>query len=204
MQKVQGSLGISRRRLSTNVMVKVSILSVMGFLLMAMDFPLPIFPGFLKIDLSDVPALVGAFALGPVAGAMIQGIKVFLHFITKTSTGGVGELANFIIGAAYVVPAAIIYHRKKDRTHALIGTLVGTIAMTLMGILANLYLLIPFYSNFMPIEGIIAMGSAVNRHIVDLPTLVIYGVTPFNLFKGALIALVTLGIYKRLSPLLKR
>lgn len=204
MQRAQGDLGVSRGRISTNVMVKVSILSVMGFLLMAMDFPLPIFPGFLKIDLSDVPALVGAFALGPAAGVMIQGIKVILHFITKGATGGVGELANFIIGVAYVVPAAMIYHHKKDRTHALIGALVGTLTMTAVGILANLYLLIPFYSNFMPIEAIIGMGSAVNRHIVDLKTLVIYGVTPFNLFKGALIALVTMGIYKKISPLLKR
>ncbi|GAB6086345.1 ECF transporter S component [Alkaliphilus crotonatoxidans] len=204
MQKVEGTYGITKNKLSTSSLVKISILAVMGYLLMAMDFPLPIFPGFLKIDLSDVPALVGGFALGPMAGVLIQLVKVFLHFITKTQTGGVGELANFIIGVSYVLPATLIYHLKKDKLHALMGVFAGTVAMCAVGVLANLYLLIPFYANFMPFEGIISMGTAVNRHIVDLKTLVIYGITPFNLFKGLLIALVTSLIYKRISPLLRR
>ncbi len=204
MQKVQRSIGFTKTKLSTSSLVKISILSVMAYILMVLEFPLPMFPAFLKVDLSDVPALIGGFALGPVAGTLIQLVKVFLHFITKTQTGGVGELANFIIGASYVIPATMIYHLKKDKLHALIGVIVGTVAMSFVGVLANLYLLIPFYSKFMPIEGIISMGTVINKHIVDMRTLVIYGITPFNIFKGLLIALITLITYKKISPLLKK
>lgn len=204
MQKVQGGYGVSRTKLSTNSLVKISILAGMAYVLMLMDFPLPMFPGFLKIDLSDVPALIGAFSLGPVAGILIQLVKVFLYFITKSTTGGVGEFANFIIGVAYVVPAAMIYQNKKDKAHALMGAAVGTVVMCITGVLANLYIIIPFYSKIFPVEAIIGMGTAVNSRIVDLQTLVIYGITPFNLFKGLLIALVTMLVYKRISPLLKK
>ncbi|MCC5912270.1 MAG: ECF transporter S component [Clostridiaceae bacterium] len=189
---------------STSNLVKMSILGVLSFVLMLVSFAVPVFPGFLKIDLSDVPALIGGFALGPVAGMLIQLLKNFLHFITKTSTGGVGEVSNFIVGTAYVVPAAMIYHLKKDRTHAIIGVLVGTVVMAAVGALSNTYLIIPFYSNFMPIDAIVQMGTVVNSRIVDVPTLVLYGVTPFNIFKGLVIAVVTLFLYKKISPILKK
>lgn len=201
------SVGYSGRKktMSTRTLVKISILSVMAFILMVMDFPLPIFPGFLKIDLSDIPALIGAFALGPVAGALIELLKVTLYFLKGSSTNGVGEIANFIVGASFVVPAGIIYKLKKDRKHAIIGVIVGTIMMSIAGVLANLYILIPFYSKVMnfPVEAIVGMGTAVNSRIVDLKTLIIYGITPFNLFKGTVIGVMTMVIYKKISPLLK-
>ncbi|WP_026478968.1 ECF transporter S component [Alkaliphilus transvaalensis] len=192
-----------KKRISTKTLVKISILAVLAYVLMLLELPIPIFPTFLKIDLSDVPALVGGFALGPVAGVFIQLIKVLLHFITNSSTGGVGSLANFIVGSAYVVPASIIYHRKKDKVHALLGVIAGTISMCIVGVIANIYILIPFYSNFMPIEAIVNMGTVVNRNIVDVRTLVLYGVTPFNLVKGIVIGLVTMLIYKKVSPIIK-
>ncbi|MDR5658441.1 ECF transporter S component [Serpentinicella sp. ANB-PHB4] len=205
MQNVNGSIGVNKKTLlTTSNLVKISMLAVIAYVLMLIHFPLPIFPGFLKIDLADVPALIGGFTLGPVAGMLIQLLKNILHLITKTSTGGVGELSNFIVGTAYVVPAALIYRYKKDKTHAIIGTLVGTVIMSFVGALSNIYLIIPFYSKIMPIENIIEMGTVVNSRIVDIRTLVIYGVTPFNIFKGLLIALITLLIYKKISPILKR
>ncbi|KAB3532421.1 ECF transporter S component [Alkaliphilus pronyensis] len=197
------SYGSNRSKFSTATLVKTSVLAVVAYLLMMLEFPVPMFPAFLKVDLSDVPALVGGFAIGPVAGVVIQLVKVFLFFITRSQTGGVGELANFIIGASYVLPAAIIYHLKKDKRNAIIGTVTGTVVMAFVGALANLYILIPFYSNFMPIDAIVNMGSVVNANIVDLKTLVLYGVTPFNLMKGTIITIVTLLIYKRISPILK-
>lgn len=200
---MQKTSQVSKKRISTNSLVKVAVLSVIAYILMVMDFPLPLFPGFLKLDFSDIPALLGAFAIGPLAGVAIELVKVILHFITKTSTGGVGELANFIVGAAYVAPAAYIYHRKKDKKHAIIGMIVGTIVMTLVGIVVNLYITLPFYSKIMPMDTIVAMGTVVNSRIVDLKTLVIYGITPFNLLKGAFIAFITLLIYKKVSPILK-
>ncbi|ABW20006.1 ECF transporter S component [Alkaliphilus oremlandii] len=202
MEKTTKTMSVSRKKLTTNSLVKISVLAVIAFILMAMDFPLPMFPGFLKLDFSDIPALLGGFALGPVAGALIQLVKVMLH-LTKTQTGGVGELANFLVGAAYVVPAAIIYHRKKDRKHALIGLTVATISMTVIGAIVNTYITLPFYSAFMPMDTIVQMGTVLNSRIVDVKTLVLYGISPFNIFKGAFIAFITLLIYKRVSPILK-
>lgn len=204
MEKVEKSTPVTRSRLTTSQLTKISALAVMAYVLMFLEFGLPFFPGFLKVDFSDMPALIGAFAMGPVAGILIQLVKNLIHFITKSWSGGVGELANFIVGVFYVVPAALIYHYKKDQKHALAGMLVGTICMTVLGSTANYFVLIPMYSQFMPLEAIIEMGAVINPRIVDVKTLVLYGIAPFNFFKGLMIAGVTLVLYKRISPLLKK
>lgn len=203
MQNLERSIKLTRAKFTTHAMVKVAILGAIAFGVMLVQFPIPIFPAFLKIDLSDVVALIGGFAIGPIAGVTVQLIKVLLHFVIRTSTGGVGELANFIIGASFVFPAAFIYHMKKDKKHALIGVFIGTVTMTVAGALANMYILIPFYANILPIEVIINMGTIINSRITDVPSLVLYGITPFNIFKGVIISLVTMLIYKKISPLLK-
>ena len=203
MQKTTKAMNGKRQKITTNSLVKISVLAVLSYILMLMDFPIPIFPSFLKLDFSDIPALLGGFALGPVAGVLIQLVKVVLYFLTNSSTGGVGELANFLVGAAYIVPAAAIYHRKKDRTHALIGLILGIVSMTIVGAVTNIYITLPFYSAFMPMDAIVEMGTVVNSKIVDINTLVLYGITPFNLLKGSIIAFVTLVVYKKVSPILK-
>lgn len=187
---------------STTSMVKIALLSVIAYILMLVELPIPFFPAFLKIDLSDIPALIGSFALGPLAGIVIQLIKNLLHLITKTSTGGVGELANFIVGASLVIPAGIMYARSKKRTTALFGMLLGTILMGIVGAFANYYILIPFYAKMMPIDQIIAWSASANGAITDLRSLIIYAIVPFNLLKGASISIVTILIYKKISPLL--
>ncbi|WP_432406790.1 ECF transporter S component [Wukongibacter sp. M2B1] len=194
---------LNRRPLSSvNSLVKISLLSVIGYVLMLIEFPIPLFPAFLQIDLSDMPALIGAFALGPIAGVMIELIKNLLHLITKTATGGVGEFANFLIGTAMVVPAGIFYARSKKKSTALIGMLMGTALMAVAGGLANYYILIPFYAKVMPIEQIIAWSASTNTAITDLKTLILYAVVPFNLLKGFLVSALTILIYKRISHLL--
>lgn len=193
----------SARTQKTSILVRTAILASISYVLMLIDFPLPMFPGFLKLDFSEIPALIGAFAMGPMAGVMIELIKNILHLVTKTNTGGVGELGNFIVGASLVWTAGMFYKTHKTKAHALIGCLAGTALMMLMGYLFNLYVLIPFYANIMPVEAIVAMGSAVTDRIHDVPSLVLYGVTPFNLFKGLLISMITMLIYKRIKPLLK-
>lgn len=193
--------------MKTKWLVKVGMLSAVAFLLQLLEFPLGIFPAFLQIDFSDVPALLAGFSLGPAAGVVVELIKNILHLILKNSgTGGVGELANFLIGSAIVIPAALLYKRKHTRSMALYGLIAGTLVMTFVGVLANLYILIPFYSSAfgMPIEAIVAMGTEVNSAVVDLKTLVLYGIVPFNLLKGVIVSLVTVLIYKRLSPILHR
>ena len=192
---------------STNKMVKISVLSVLAFIIMLFEVVVPLFPGFLKMDLSDVPALLGAFALGPVSGVIIELIKNILHIVIRgTHTAAVGELSNFIIGGVFVYTAGMIYHLKKDKKHAIIGMALATIVMAGAGILTNYYLIIPFYTKAMgmPLDTIIQMGTAANPRIMDLKTMIIYGVTPFNLLKGIIISLVVNFIYKKVTPILHK
>lgn len=188
----------------TSLITKVSVLSVIAYVLMFIEVPILIFPGFLKLDISDVPAILGAFALGPVAGVLIELVKNILHWITRTSTGGVGELANFIVGCAWIIPAALIYKMHKSRKYAIGGMIVGTIAMAVIGGIMNYYVMIPFYAKIMPIQVILDMGAAANPLIVDLKTLILYGIVPFNIFKGVIISIVTVLIYKKVSPIIHR
>lgn len=194
---------LNRRQISsTNSLVKISLLSVIAYVLMVIQFPIPFFPPFLQIDLSDMPALIGAFALGPTAGVLIGLIKNLLHFITKTSTGGVGEIANFLIGASLVIPTGILYAKSKKKSTALIGMLIGTALMAVVGAFANYYILIPFYAKVMPIEQIIELSASANAAIGDIKTLILYAVVPFNLLKGAVVSVLTILIYKNISHLL--
>lgn len=184
-------------------LLKIAILGAISFLIMMVDFPLWFAPSFYEIDFSDVPALIGAFSLGPLAGIIIELIKNILNVaLTGSITGGIGEVANFIIGAMFVGTAGIIYKKNKTRKSAIIGMAVGTILMAIVGSALNYYVLLPLYSKIMPIETILDMAKAVNNIVVDLKTLVIYTVFPFNLIKGLVVSLLTIPLYKRLSKVL--
>lgn len=196
-------IAVRKSVFSTSSLVKISILSVLAYLIMFIEFPLLFFPEFLKLDLSDIPAIIGGFALGPVAGVFIELIKNLIHFVTKTQTGGVGEFANFLVGGGFVFVSSGIYFLNKSRKNAIIGCIAGTIAMAIVGGLANYYILIPFYTKFMPIDVIVKMGSAVNKGIVDLKTLIIYSIVPFNIIKGIIVSVITATIYKKVAVLLK-
>lgn len=189
---------------SVNMLVKIGLLSAVSVVLMLFEIPLWFAPSFYKIDLSEVAVLMGAFAMGPLAGVMIELIKVLLNFaFDGTTTAGIGELANFLIGCAFVLPAAIIYKRRKDVKHAIIGLIVGVVSMTIIGGLMNLFVILPVYAQMMlPLEALIKMGNVLNPLIVDLKTFVLFATTPFNLLKGVLTAIITLLFYKRLSKIL--
>ena len=193
------------KKLELSTLLKIAILGAISFIIMLVEFPLWFAPSFYQIDFSDIPALIGAFSLGPVAGILIELIKNILHFVLKSSgTGGVGEVANFIIGALFVGIAGFIYQKNKTRKNAVIGMGLGTIIMAIAGSALNYFVLIPVYKNFMPIEQIIDMAKAVNNVVVDVKTLVIYTVFPFNLLKGIVVSLITLPLYKRLSSVLTK
>jgi riboflavin transporter FmnP len=198
---------LKKENLNTKTMVKISVLSVIALILMLLDFPLWFTPTFLKFDISDVPALIGSFALGPMAGVLVQLVKNLLNLLIEGSgTGGVGELANFIVGSIYVYTAGLFYYRDKTFKNAVIGMTAGVLVMTISISLINYYFMIPFYAKLfgLPIDKIVAMGSAVNKYVVDFKTLILYAVVPFNLFKGIIVTLVTLLMYKRVSPLLHK
>lgn len=192
---------------STAYIVKVGLLSAIALLLMYLDFPIPfLFPGFLKLDFSDVPALVGGFALGPIGGVFIELVKNLLYMVSKTDTAGVGPAANFITGVAFVVPASIIYRHLHTKMGALWGMVVGTVSMTVVMAFANYYIFLPLYETVLgyPMEAIVGMGTEVNSRITDLKTLIIYGTAPFNLMKGVIVSLLTLALYKHISRLFQR
>lgn len=195
----------NNKKFDLSTQLKITLMGVLAFIIMFMELPLPMFPEFLKIDVSDVPALMAGFALGPIAGVLVELLKNVLHLL-RTSTVGVGELANFLIGAALVVPSAVIYKKDKSRKSAVIGLLVGIVCMAVMGALANYFILIPFYEKVMgfPVDAIVGMSAAVNGAIKDLPTLILYAIVPFNLLKGLIVSAVTVALYKYVSPLLHK
>lgn len=195
------------QRINTKVITKVGVLGAVATVLMLLEFPLWFAPSFYELDFSEVPVLLGTFALGPAAGAMIELVKILINFVVNgTDTGGVGEFANFLIGCSFIVPAGIIYKRNKSFKTAILGLVVGSISLALVGALLNYYLLLPLFSKIYgaPIQAFIDMGNAVNPAITDLKTFIMYAVVPFNLFKGIIVSSMVILIYKKLSPILHR
>lgn len=189
----------------TKWLVKVAMLSAVAAILMYLEVPIPFVPPFLRLDFSDIPALLAGFSLGPLAGLIVLLIKNMVHALASWSFL-VGELANFLFGAAFVIPAAVIYQKHKNKKSAIIGMTVGSIAMTLTAGLLNAFVLIPLYATVLnfPLDAIIGMSSEVNPMITDLKTLIFIGITPFNLLKAFLNTLITALIYKPLSPFLHK
>ena len=191
----------------TKWMVKVAMLSAVAVVLMLFEFPLPfIAPPFYELDFSEVPVLIGAFALGPLAGVAIEGIKVLLNLlINGTITAGVGEGANFLIGISFILPAELIYRRRKTKKNAVLGMVIGGITMVILSAFVNSYILIPAYGKAMglSLDVFVSMGAAINPSIDSLWKLVLICVVPFNAVKVILVSAVTTLIYKHISPLLK-
>lgn len=195
------------RRINVSYMVKIALLGAIATILMLFEFPLPFAPFFYELDFSEVAVQIGGFALGPLAGVLIELIKVLLNLlINGTITGGVGELANFVIGCAFVLPASILYKHKKGLKSAILAMAIGTVSITVIGSLINWFVLLPFYSasGMMPMDAIIAAGNAVNASITSVETLILLATAPFNLLKGVAVSLITGLLYKRLSPILHR
>ena len=184
---------------------KIGVLSAIAAILMVVEIPLWFAPSFYKIDLSELPVLIGGFAMGPVAGVIIELIKVLLYLVIHgSSTGGVGDLANFIMGCSFVVPATLIYKKHKSKKGAIIGMSIGTLSLIIFGSIINAFFLLPFYASVfhMPIDALVAMGTSINPAIHDMATFVILAVAPFNLLKGLLVSVITILIYKKVSPIL--
>lgn len=198
-------ISTKKTSMSTVYLAKIGLLGAISTIIMIFQIPLPFAPSFYKLDLSDTVALIGGFALNPMAVVYIQMIKIFLNFlIDGTTTGGVGELANFIMGVAFCYTATFVYHKNKSFKFAIIGLLLGTIAITISGGFLNLYLLIPAYSKAygMPIDALVGMGTAINPNITDLNGLILMATIPFNIVKGIVNSIATIILYKKLSKAL--
>lgn len=188
------------KRLTTRQLTTIAILAAISAVLFMVEIPVVL---FYKLDFSNLPVLLGAFAMGPGPATLILLIKSLLGLL-HTSSQGVGELADFLMGFAMILPAGLIYQRHKTRKGAMIGLIAGAAAATIAGVLSNVWLMIPFYGAVygMPVEKIVAMGQALIPAIENEWGFVLLITGPFNLLKWALISVITLLVYKPLSPLL--
>ena len=193
---------IADRRSRVRALTVTAMLSAVAFVLMFLEFSIPVLiPSFVKMDVSELPALLAAFGLGPVYGVVVCLVKNLFHLLV-TTTGGAGELGNFLLGACFVFPAGLIYRFHKSRKTAIVGSLVGAVIMAALSVPLNYYITYPVYANFMPIDAIIAMYQELRPSVNGLLECLIFFNAPFTLFKGLVDALLCFLIYKPLSPII--
>ena len=185
----------------------IAVFSALAAVLMYIEFPVFFAAFFYKIDFSEIPVLISGFMLGPVASATTELVKILIKLVIKpTETAFIGEFANFVVGCAFVIPASIIYQRKKTKKTAAIAMTSGTLIATLTGMFTNAFILLPAFAVYyggMPIEALIAEGTKVNGAITNMLTFILLSVTPLNLVKYGLVSIIVFFIYKKISTLLK-
>jgi len=191
---------------TTRKMTVMAVLCAMATVLMIFDFPIWFIPSFYKLDFSEIPVLVGSFAFGPATGVVMEFLKVFLKLLIKgTSTAFIGELANFVVGCSFIIPAATIYAFKKTKKNAIIACISGTVILVAFTAVFNAIYLIPAFTKFMSLENILRQGadknSLVNKD--SMTSFVLFAVAPLNLIKGVAVSVVTMFIYKPLSRFIK-
>ncbi len=192
----------TKRVMSTRVIAQIGILAAISYFLRFIEIPIPIFPSFLKIDLSDVVAVFGGLSMGTLPGFLIVVIKNLLQAVTGSTTGGVGEIANILIAGPYVLMICWMCRNAKTYKNVLIGGVLGTIAMAIVGAVVDYYIVFPLYAFVMPMDVIINMGTVLNPKVTDLFTFMIWIVIPFNIVKGAIMTVVILPLYKKMEKIL--
>lgn len=202
MNTVSTAKSVNASAFSARTISMTAMLAAVAYLLAFLEFPVPLSPSFARMDLSDLPALIGAFAFGPLSGLLIELVKNALQLLT-TSTGGIGEIANFLMGASYVVTAGFIYRYRKTKKTALIACILASIVMGIAAALANYFILLPLFENFMPLDQLITSFAEFLPFIHTKLDVVLFNAFPFNLLKGLIIGGVTMLIYKKLTPVLK-
>lgn len=203
IKDVSSQKGNKNGTVNVRYMAVTAMLSAVAFILMFLDFPIPfLIPDFIKMDISELPALIGTFSMGPMCGVLVCLIKNLLHLMIST-TGGVGELSNFLLGVAFVLPAGLIYKHKKNRKSALVGSLAGAAFMAVFSIASNYFLVYPFYYSFMPEEMVLAAYRVILPSMQNILQCLICFNMPFTFVKGLLSVGITFAIYKHISPILK-
>lgn len=189
--------------ISPRTLTTVAMLSAVSYILAFLEFPVPLSPSFAKMDLSDLPALVGTFICGPAAGLLIEFVKNALRLLS-TSTGGVGELANFVIGGSYVFAAGFLLYRKcHSRWAAWISCLAASVLMGIVAAIMNYFVLLPMFEQFLPLDQLIVSFSAWIPWIKTKFDVVLYNALPFNFIKGLVVSAVTIAVYQKIAPALK-
>lgn len=198
---------MKKKYLDTKKIAIIAIMAAIAAILMVLDFPVSFLaPSFYKMDISDLPCLIGSFSLGPLAGVLIELIKILIKLMIKpTSTAFVGELSNFLCGVSLCVPASFIYEKRRDKSGAVSGLIIGVVTMVIISSILNYSFIIPSYVKLygMPLEAIIKAGSQIFEIVKDKFSFVLICVTPFNLLKGIIVSVLTFILYKRISNLIK-
>ena len=182
-------------------MTVTAIMAAVSTVLMFLSFNVPLMPSFIKLDLSELPALISSFAMGPISGVAVCLVKNLINLFF-TTTGGVGELSNFLLGCAFVVPAGLIYKYKRNKKWAIIGSLIGAASMALLSIVSNYFVVYPIYTAFMPMDAIIGMYKAICPPVENLIQCLLVFNLPFTFIKGMISVVITLLVYKKLSPII--
>jgi len=205
MSEISTKTSASSRKAMITKLTSTAILSAMAVLLMYLEFNLPFMPGFLKFDFSELPVLIGAYALGPWYGVLIELLKNLIH-LPATGTAGIGEASNFITGSIYVFIAGWIYTKNRTRKGAIISMAVATLALGLIACPLNYFVTLPLYGSVLgfPMEAIVGMASAVNPMVSSKISLIFWVFLPFNLFKGLVISFLTFWVYKPISNIIHR
>jgi len=193
---------MAAKKLPIRNLVVTAMLSAISFILMFINFSVPFMPSFIKLDIAELPALIASFSLGPVYGVAVCLVKNLLNLM-QTSTAGVGELSNFLLGTMFVLPAGLIYQKMRSRKGAIIGSLIGAVIMAVGSVFTNTYIVYPVYYNFMPKEVILSAYQAIIPAMQSVEQSIICFNMPFTFLKAMLSVLITLLVYKRLSPIIK-
>lgn len=191
-----------KSRLNVRKLTMTAMMAAISSVLMFISISVPLMPSFIKLDLSELPALIAAFTMGPLSGATVCLVKNLVN-LPFSSTGGVGELSNFILGAAFVVPAGFIYQKMNNRKGALIGSLTGAASMAILSVFSNYFIVYPIYTKFMPLDAIIGAYQAINPGVNGLLECLLIFNMPFTFIKGMISVVITFIIYKHISPLIK-
>lgn len=187
----------------TNTLIYAGLFSCIAYILMYISFPIPLMPPFLKVDLSGVISIIATIMLGPINAILITAVKDILQGIFNTTTAGIGELADFLMISSFCIVFYLLYNSKNIKIHKSLQFSISIIIMSVIGVITNKYMILPFYSKVMPIEQIIEMCKAVNPYIGNIDTYLLVGVLPFNIIKGIILSVFSVLLYKRLKSIIK-
>lgn len=194
---------LRKKRLTTKEIVLVGMLAALSYVLMLIHLPFKHL-GFLEVEFSDIPAIIAGFAYGPIAGILVELIKNLIKVLTATTTGGVGELANFFVNIAFVIPSSILYRRLKGKYRIVTTCTIATICMMIMGIIVNYFITVPLYCNLYGLDIVISLAQSTIPAIKNELSLILIGITPFNLLMGIMMSVVSLLVYKPFHKVISR
>ena len=193
------------KKLNIRALTLTGVMGALAFGLMMLEFSIPIMPAFIKLDFSELPALITGFAFGPLWGIAVCFIKNFIH-VFISSTGAIGEISNFVLGAVFVGVSAIIYKNKKNKKWALISCVIASAVMAVFSVFSNYFVVYPLYVKVlgMPEAAILGMYQAILPSVDNLFEAIAIFNLPFNFVKMIIVSVICFAIYKRISPIMKK